>query len=148
MAGTTLTMGVTVSGASGITIDPTAGSYTLVEAGMSQGAKAYRRVYAESQWVPGRALVSAVADIQVGRIVFRVFGTLTEQKTRIDALEAAFSQFSYDTTITVDGQALVWSNCEPADMKAGTLDGNWSGPHWMAGQQNVEFQVPHDPGWG
>lgn len=148
MAGETLTYTVAVDGTAGVTVnsadDPKV--YGLVDPDASQGARGWRRTYVESPWVDGRALVSAVADVEIGQLTFRVFGTLAEQKTRTQVLIAAFSQITYTTTITIDGQAHTWSDCEPADFTIGT-GGSWSRVHWMAGQQNVTFQIPHGPGW-
>ena len=145
MAGTTLTLVVTVS-PGGYSFDPAGGIYTDPERGISHGAQSWRRTQAASPWVEGRTLVNAVQDVAVGILTFRVFGTLAEQKTRTVSLITAFSQVDYTTTITIDGTAHVWSNCEPADYTIGSSSGALSGPHMMAGQQNIVFQIPHAPG--
>lgn len=151
MAGTTLTMTVVVGNGSGttdgMTIDPAGGLYTFPEGGISHGAQGWRRIMAESPWTEGRTLVHAVRDTAVGSISIRVFGTLAEQKTRMGLLIAAFSQVDYTTTINIDGTSHAWSNCEPAEYIITSSDGSLSGPHLMAGQQTVVFQVPHSPGF-
>lgn len=146
MAGTTLTWSVQITG--GPTIDQTSTQYGFPEGGFSHGATSWRRTHAEVPWVEGRTLVSAVRDIQVGLIAFRVFGTSAEIKVRMQTLIDAFSQIDYDVTVTIDGQSFTWSNCEPAEFAIGSSgEGAISGPHMMAGQQNIVFQVPHSPGY-
>lgn len=146
MAGNSLTFQIAISG--GPTINETSTEYGFPEGGISHGALGYRRFFAQSPWVQGRTLIAAVPETQIGVITFRVLGTLAQQKTRMNTLIAAFTQDTYTVTITIDGQSHVWSDCEPADYVVGSSgQGFLSGPHMMAGQQNITFQVPHTPGW-
>ena len=151
MAGTTLTMTVVVGNGTGttdgMTIDPAGDLYTFPEGGIDHGAQGWRRTTAESPWAEGRTVVAAVRDVAVGNIVIRVFGTLAEQKTRTASLIAAFSQIDHTVTINIDGTAHIWSNCEPAEYQISSTGTGLSGPHMMAGQQSVTFQVPHSPGF-
>ena len=146
MAGTTLTMTVGVS-PGGLNLDPSGGLYTFPEGGFSHGAQTWRRTTAESIYVEGRTAVATVRDTAIGLITVRVFGTLAQQKTNMAAIITAFSQVDYTTTITIDGTPHIWSNCEPADYSIASGDGTLSGPHLMAGQQNIVLQVPHSPGF-
>lgn len=146
MAGSTLDMTVAVA-PGGYNFNPSGGLYTFPEGGFTHGALGYRRVTAESPYVSGRTLVAAVPEISIGQIAIRVFGTVPEQKTRMATLITAFSQTGYTVTTTIDTATYVWDDCEPAEYIIGSSEGGLSGPHMMAGQQTIIFQVPHSPGY-
>ena len=65
------------------------GVYHLVEGGTSQGAASWRRITGESNYVPGRSLVHAVPDLEIGLITVRVFGD------PLSVLEQSFGQFQW-----------------------------------------------------
>lgn len=124
------------------------GLYHLVEGGTSQGASSWRRIIGQSNYVPGRSIVHAVPDVEIGQITVRVFGDpLSTLLTNINNLIDNFRGFNYAVSISFEGFQINWVECEPADVTLGSTGDAFSGPHFMAGQQTVNFQVPHLPGW-
>lgn len=123
------------------------GVYHLVEGGTSVGAQSFRKITTQSPYTEGRLVVASVKDVAIGLVTVRVLGsTRAEMGTRIEALIAAFEQDEYTIAFDFDGFSMTW-NCEAADWALGTDNGALSGPHLQAKQQNVEFSVPHTPGW-
>ncbi len=78
--------------------------YTYPEDGLAEPNFNMRLLYApDSQWIPGRLLLGSVADGATVPLIVHVAADDTAQlKARKAALEAAFGQFSYTVTITVD----------------------------------------------
>jgi hypothetical protein len=149
MAQTTLNITATVTpdGGSPLSIQDQ-DVYHLVEGGVGTGALGWRRITAESNYVPGRSLVHAVKDVQIGTVAVRVLATgLAELKTRMEAVIAPFEGFNYEVYFDFDGYDFTWPGCEPADISIGSSGENYSGPHLMAYQQSVTFSVPHYPDW-
>jgi hypothetical protein len=71
---------------------------------------------APSPWVHGERLIHAVKDAASMNVDIRVTGTsYANLLTRMDVLTRAFSQFSYDLTLDIEGETILWENCQPAD---------------------------------
>lgn len=119
-----------------------AGSYEVVSAG--PGAMAWRRTYVESPYVDGAFLVAAAKGVSTAPLVIRVRGSSrTDLNNKVNALLRAFEQFTYQLTITIDGQAQTW-DCMPADYAAqGT--GEWDGDRMRDLHQDYAFQIPRQP---
>ena len=149
MAASTLTVTATVTPDGGGAFSfQQEGVYHLIEGGTSQGATSWRRISVTSNYVPGRSLVHAVPDVELGQIAVRVFGTNpADVQDNVDALIAPFMGFNYAVAISFEGFAINWTGCEPADYAVGSSAGQFSGPHMMANQQSVILTVPHYPGW-
>jgi hypothetical protein len=123
-------------------------TYHLVEGGTSQGGSSWRRILGTSNYVPGRSIVHAVPDVEIGQVAVRVFGSSpADLQTNMDALIVPFTGFNYAVAISFEGFAINWTKCEPADYVVGAAGGSFSGPHLMSYQEIVTFQVPHYPGW-
>lgn len=118
------------------------GSYEIVAAG--PGAMSWRTVYVEAPYVDGSFLVAAAKGLVRAPLTIRVYGSShTDLRNKIDALLRAFEQFSYQLTITIDGQSSTW-DCMPADYAAqGT--GEWDGDRLRQLHQDYTFQIPRQP---
>lgn len=149
MGQTTLDVTATVTPDGGSPFDiQDQGVYHLVMDSVAVGAQSWRRITVDSNYVPGRSLVHAVMDVQIGAMSVRVFGTdLDDLETNIDALIAQFTGWNYEVSIDFDGFLTVWTQCEPADISVGSAGDNLSGPHLMSYQQSVSLQIPHYPLW-
>ena len=92
-----------------ITNDPTA-DITLLEEGFARPGFTMRRTYApDSAWVGGRQLLAAVVDASTLPLVFNINGSsAANAEALIDEVEAAVTQFAYDVTLSIDGQAHTW----------------------------------------
>ena len=142
-----VTATVTPNGGSAFSLQQD-GVYHLVEGGTSQGASSWRRIFGQSNYVPGRSLVHAVPDVEIGLLTVRVFGDpLSALETNMNNLIANFTGFDYAVRVDFDGFQINWTGCEPADYSIGTSGVAFSGPHFQANQQTVVFQVPHYPGF-
>lgn len=93
-----------------ITNDPTA-SITLLEEGFGRPDLKIRRTYApDSAWAGGRQLLASVADAGTLALQFNINGTSAANvEALIAEVEAATSQFAYDLTASIDGQARIWA---------------------------------------
>lgn len=118
------------------------GSYQMVSAG--PGAVSWRMTFVDAPYVDGAFLVAAAKGITRAPLVIRSFGTSrTDLNNKVDALLRAFEQFTYQLTITIDGQAHVW-DCMPADYGAqGT--GEWDPDRMRQLHQDYAFQIPRQP---
>lgn len=118
------------------------GNYRIVSAG--PGATSWRLQYVESPDVDGAFLVAAAKAITVAPLVIRAYGTSrTDLNNNVDALLRAFEQFSYQLTLTIDGQAQTW-DCMPANVAASGT-GEWDKERMFALSQNYQLQIPRQP---
>lgn len=149
MAQTTLAVTATVTPAGGGAFPfQVQDTYHLIEGGTSQGSASWRRILGESNYVPGRSVVHAVPDVEIGQVAVRVFGTTQANlQANMDALIVPFTGFDYTVNISFEGFTLNWTGCEPADYQIGSSGESFSGPHLMSYQQSITFSVPHYPGW-
>lgn len=116
--------------------------YEVISVG--PGSTSWRREVAKSPWVHGEALVSAVKDVGIAPLSVRVMGTSAAQKeTRLGVLLAAFSQFLYTMTVTINGVGYAWA-CEPADWSVGE-DGEFNKFFEMAHRSEVKLSIPRNP---
>lgn len=118
------------------------GGYEIVTAG--PGGRSWRRTTVEGKYQHGRALVGAVLNHGSLPLVVRVHGDSWSQvSNRAQTLIAAFSQYSYTLTITINGVTSTW-RCEPADITIAGGD-QWQKFHAMANQQEYQLVIPRDP---
>jgi hypothetical protein len=75
----------------------------------------------DSSAIHGKELLSASLDQTSIPLKVHVYGTdSADLRANRDALTAALSQFSYTTTVTVDGVSQIWS-CDPASWSPGLV---------------------------
>lgn len=93
-----------------ITNDPYAGNFHLPEDGLERPGFTMRRTYApDSAYFPGRVLLAAVADASTMPVsIYAHADDSAGLATAMAELEAATSQFAYDLTLSIDGQARTW----------------------------------------
>lgn len=93
-----------------ITNDPHAGNFHLPEDGLERPGFTMRRTYApDSAYFPGRTLLAAVADASTLPVIIYAHATTSALLvTAMAELEAALTQFAYDITLSIDGQAKTW----------------------------------------
>jgi hypothetical protein len=93
-----------------ITNDPYAGNFHIPEDGVEWPGFSMRRTYApDSAYFPGRTLLAAVGDAStLPATIYTHAATSALLETARDVLEAALSQWSYEVTLSVDGQARTW----------------------------------------
>lgn len=117
------------------------GTYRIVTAG--PGAVSWVRTEATSPYVHGATIVHARKELVVTPLAVRVYGATANQlHANIATLRAAFDQFRYQLTITIDGETYTWK-CGPADYSPGR--GDWDKFALMAHQQVYVFSIPRDP---
>lgn len=95
--------------------------------GISTPDLSWRLTYApDSAWIPSKQLMSAVLESSSLPMTVVVRGESAAHLATLKAeLAAAVSQFTYTTTVTVDGQAQAWS-CDPTYPQWGALSSGWS----------------------
>lgn len=106
------------------------------------GTVTWRREHARSAYVEGAQLVGAVRDLVDGCTIDVDVAGVDQAaiKTATTALLAAFGQWSYVVTATVDGAVWSWT-CEPADYRVGVV-----APSSVYGQlQPVRLVFPRQP---
>lgn len=103
--------------------DPNASNFHLPEDGADRPNMLMRRTYApDSAYVGGRQMLAAVRDAGSIPLVIYVHATTAALlETAKDELEAATSQWTYDLTLTVNGQARTWA-ADPELPTWGALD--------------------------
>lgn len=116
-------------------------TYQLAEDGLGRPARSWRVSKApDSPDIHGSEAIGAAleeSELPV-RLIVKAAST-SALNTALDALELALSQFAYDVTVTIDGQARVWS-CGPADSQA-SLDSGQASAHLS----NVSVAFPVYP---
>lgn len=97
-------------------------TYRITEEGLGRPAVTWRfSAMPDSPNVHGTERTGAAKEESSLPLVIDVYSDTTAHlETACDALEAALSQFTYDTTVTVDGAAKVWS-CSPASWATGAI---------------------------
>lgn len=93
--------------------NPFTGSFHLPEDGLSRPGFTIRRGYAPgSAFLPGQYLLTAVTESSTLPVIIYAHGdTSAEVEAAIAELNTAATQFAYDVTLAIDGQAMTW----PAD---------------------------------
>ena len=106
------------------------GAFWLPEDGMTRPGVTWRRQYAgASPWLHGSTLTAAVKEQST--LPFTVYtqaATTATLRAQMDELENALSQFTFDTTVTIDGVARTWA-CDPADIGWGDVDSGMVAAH-------------------
>lgn len=119
------TLGVTVSRTALAlpVLSLTTSPYWIDEDGLESPEMTWRRTYAgDSPYTHGSELVAAVKEqtsLPLGVLILA--DSALELQTALDDLDEAVSQFTYTTTVTVDGIARSWS-CDPASWRRGRID--------------------------
>lgn len=110
--------------------DTPGGAFWLPEDALQRPAKAWRRTYAgSSPWLHGSTLTAAV--LEQSTLPFTIYtqaASAAALDMQMDELEAALSQFTYDTTVTVNGVAKTWA-CDPGDIGWGEVDSGMARVH-------------------
>lgn len=120
------------------------GVYKLMRDAVGPGDGSWRREVSKSAYVHGETLVGAVKDVMTAQLGVRVLASsISLLQTRVSTLLTAFSQFSYNLTITLDGSTWQWK-CEPADYAIGD-GGVFQDLHLLAYQQEVRLNIPRHP---
>lgn len=94
----------------------------LPEEGLGRPGKAWRRKYAEEGLYHGSLLVAAT--LEQATIPARIYckaSTTSALEALQDELEDALAQFTYTTTVTLDGAAKAWLS-DPADISWSDVD--------------------------
>lgn len=119
------------------------GTYRVVQAG--PGAVAWRRETVTSPFTHGELLIGAVKEQAVAPLSVRVYGaSAAALEANTAALLAAFEQFNYTITCTIDGVQHSWV-CDPADYAPGDDAGLYDPHHLRALQQVYSFRIPRNP---
>lgn len=123
-------------------MNPTA-SYWIPKDGISTPDLAWRLAYAaDSAWVAGKQLLSAVLEASSLPLVVMVrAANPTALAARKAELEAAVSQFTYVTTITVGGVSTAW-RCDPAFPQWGALTHAHENAVWARGALVIPVNPP------
>jgi hypothetical protein len=97
-------------------------TYRITEEGLGRPAVSWRfAAMPDSSDVHGTEYTAAAKEQSSLPLVIDVYGSSTANlETACAALDAALSQFSYETTVTVDGVAQIWS-CSPASWSTGLV---------------------------
>lgn len=120
------------------------GKYSIIRDTLGPGAISWRRQTVTSAYVHGAVLVGAVKDTAVAPLGIRVIGSSDSSlMSRMSTLLAAFEQFTYNLSVTLNGQTWTWK-CEPADYSVGD-SGVFQDFHLRALQQEVRFSIPRHP---
>jgi len=141
-----MTLSVHVSRAelalSNLELNDPANGYDVISVG--PGSTSWRRETVKSPWVHGETLINAVKDVGIAPLSIRVMGSSAAQKeTRLGALLAAFSQFNYVQTVTINGVGYAWA-CQPADWSVGD-DGEFEKFFEMTHRSQVKLSIPRYP---
>jgi hypothetical protein len=120
-----------------------ANGYKVTYNGMGQPSGTWRRGYATSPWVEGALLTSAVLDQSVLNLSVLVSASSAAVlRTRMNALTAAVSQFTYTVAVTLNSQASTWT-ADPADW---ALDGEaWQASLLGLHMQRINLAIPVYP---
>lgn len=120
-------------------------TYRILGDSFGPGAQVLRRTFTESQWVPGRFLRAAVADMQIAPLTLQVGGTSgSDLATNLAAVIAAFEQWSYTLTAVHDGLSFSWT-CEAADYAPGTKEGALEDIDTQAHETAISLLIPRFP---
>lgn len=118
------------------------GSYRVVKAG--PGSVTWIREVAKSPFAHGATQIGATKDETVAPLTVRVYGTsAADLEAKTAAMLAAFDQFDFVITATIDGVQHSWA-CNNADYAPGD-NGEWDPYHLRALQQVYTFRIPRSP---
>ena len=108
---------------SNLTIDTTPLSdFWLPENGLARPPRGWRRRYADDGLYHGSLLTQATLEQTTLPMRVNVHAASTAALEALqEELEDAVSQFTYTTTVTIDGVAKIW-NSDPADLAWGDVD--------------------------
>lgn len=110
----------------------------------SQGGVTWRRTAVSGKYQAGRRLTQAQQDTVTDVLLIRVYGSSTiEVDNRAGVLMAAFAQFTYQLTVTINGLVRT-AECEPADMDVVGEDSRRKGLTF-ANMREIQFSIPRDP---
>lgn len=119
---------------------PVAGLW-IPEDGLTRPARAWARQTASSPLTHGSVVTRATLEQTSINLSVYAQGASTGALVALqDTLEAAFAQFSYAVTITVDGSAKEYT-CDPADVSWGEL----SAPEAKAFLSRATLTIPCHP---
>lgn len=98
--------------------------------GISSPGFSWRLDYApDSSWIPGKQLMAAVLEASSIPLTVYAQGSSEVFLDELQReLEAAVSQFTYTTTITVDGVSRAWQ-CDPAFPQWGAIRHEYAEKH-------------------
>lgn len=121
--------------------DP-AGGLTIMSFG--PGPRTMRLEHATSPVSDGAILTGAVADLDHAFLVLRVFGADADTVlTKVEEVEAAFNQWWYMLTVTMDDREETWY-CQPANTSRGA-SGVYNAAELMGGWQDLTLTIPKQP---
>jgi hypothetical protein len=102
-------------------LDISIGLYRVEEDGIDEPDRIWQKEYARSTRFHGAELTGASLEQSSLPISGFVLGsTAVELKNAVTALEEALGQWTFETTVTLDGLADVWQ-CDPADLRTGPI---------------------------
>lgn len=118
------------------------GTYSIVS--FSEGGVSWRRKAVDGKYQAGRRLTQAQKDTVTDVLLIRVYGSSwAEVNNRAGTLMAAFSQFTYQLTVTINGVVRT-AECEPADMDVVGEDSRRKGLTFE-NMRELQFSIPRDP---
>lgn len=90
--------------------NPHTGDFHIPEDGLERPGFSMRHTFApDSAYFPGRTLLAAVTDASnLPVVIYAHADTSAGLEAAIAELEAALTQWDYDVTLSVDGQARTW----------------------------------------
>ena len=108
---------------SNLTIDTSPLSdFWLPEDGLGRPGRGWRRQYADEGLYHGSLLVGATLEQTTLPMRVNVHAASTSALEALqEELEDVLSQFTYTSTVTIDGVAKIW-NSDPADIAWGDVD--------------------------
>lgn len=116
--------------------------YSIVS--FSEGGVTWRRNAVTGKYQAGRRLVQAQKDSVTDVLLVRAYGSSwAEVNNRAGVLMAAFSQFAYQVTVTIEGVVRT-AECEPADMDVVGEDSRRKGLTFE-NMREIQFSIPRDP---
>lgn len=118
------------------------GTYSIVS--FSEGGVTWRRTAVAGKYQRGHRLIQAQQDTATDVLLVRVYGdSWIEVNNRVKVLRDAFSQFTYQLTVTINGLVRT-AECEPADMDVVGEDTRRKGLTF-ANMREIQFSIPRDP---
>jgi hypothetical protein len=117
--------------------------FEIVELG--PGARTMKLKRAVSPVSDGNVLVGATADAGIARLRVRCFGEeVATVFSKVAEVEAAFNQWSYTMTVTIEGAVEVW-RCQPANHARGVAGTYDAGRLLVGHMQDVTLDIPRQP---
>jgi hypothetical protein len=124
-------------------LELTAAPYGIdADEGISVGSFTWNRTVATSPLVEGEVDVHLVKGRGLGFVAVEVeANTAALLRTRVDAVVAAFSQWSYVLQVVDGTESWSW-RCSAANYRAPAINGWWDAEVRLL---TALFQFPHDP---